>query len=947
MNVLKADGTNATNHNGTKEAIVFTDCTIQDIKQLCTNVQAAITAKVDINKTAEANPFSGCSNLDKIAFDGDCENYYVNNEGDLYNSSDVLICSPEGKVKGTDRRALGTLIEQMNILTSQVGTYNAIGKANKIALQVEQGNEYYIWCNAPQSGNDGNVGNLLDGNGGTFFHSNWESTTAPADGLDHHLTIELGNENLISNFKFYYKARSGNNLGDYPTTIKVQGSIDGTNYTDIQTVTPKNANGNHIVNGAEWTSDIISDGNYYKYLRFMVTGTTTNKKKDGHIFFHMAEFELYYMTSTADVYSFLESGITNEQAETAYDAMLEAKAVFDLGTTAEQMQNAKTKLQNAYDTLNGLLKAMVPVTLTTDEANPVLYKIFIKRTADVTVLKYDETDNMVAVQDKVDNNTWQVWYFMLSTNGITIHPYNADGKVLSADNTSNDPAKVWATEKGEKAFYEWLFVKQVDGYWNIQAHDKSNYFSNNGGTGNKMGFWKTDPHSDGGSLFKFIEANFSNDNPRFYQLSDVKATLVDGTNIYGGTSVGLYTGGKEYREAYTCATALVNAGKASASDDCHNAYKALRSASKNLSYNEVDENSFYLIKSVANNDYCKDKYVYTCYPPTTRHRGNYTGTHDHRHLIFDAVADIPQMPLAIFQFEKTGTQGQYKMKNLHTGLYVKSFAKNEELMGSAQQAQVITIAGIADGQVTLKIGTNDPMHAQNDYGVIVQWTAAPGNASVWSIDEVADNSAIKQTVSVSSVGYSTLFLNYPVTIPDGLTAYQIGTIENNVLKMEEVSGSIPALTAVVLNGAEGSYDFVYTPAENNSRLTAILSGTLYKQTMAKEEGSKYYVLAYVDPTDDGIDNKKVGFYQATLGGDKTQFNNAANKAYLKVSESNDEARAAFLAFDFDGEETDIKETGNENVTGENVIIIDLQGRRLQKISKPGMYIVNGKKLLMK
>jgi hypothetical protein len=479
-------------------------------------------------------------------------------------------------------------------------------------------------------------------------------------------------------------------------------------------------------------------------------------------------------------------------------------------------------------------------------------------------------------------------------------------------------------------------------YYYIRICGTSNVvFSNNGGMNvtHYMGIWSDGWNSaDGGSLFKIEEVTFENDNPRFYQLNDYKATLIDGTNIYGGTSIGLYTGGKEYREAYTNAAALVSAGNTSASADCYNAYMDLRSASKNLSYNEVDENSFYFIKSVANNDYCKGKYVYTCYQPTTRQRGNYTGTHDHRHLIFDAVADIPQMPLAMFQFEKSGTQGQYKMKNLHTGLYIKSFAKDAELMGSAQQAQVITIAGITDEQVTLKIGTNDPMHAQEDYGVIVQWGATPGNASVWSIDEVNDKSLIKQTVSVSSVGYSTLYLNYPVAIPDGLTAYQVGTIEDNVLKMEEISGTIPARTAVVLKGDANSYDFVLTEEVNTSRTTAVLSGTLYKQTMDKEEGFKYYVLA--------VSDGKVGFYQAILGEDTSQFINAANKSYLQVSESDGEAQAAFLAFDFDDFETGIEDV-TENYHPCQPVIFDLQGRRVLKANKPGMYIVDGKKVLVK
>ncbi|MBR5466644.1 MAG: alpha-N-acetylglucosaminidase C-terminal domain-containing protein [Bacteroidaceae bacterium] len=946
VNVLKADGTNATNHNGTKEAIVFTDCTIQDIKQLCTNVQAAITAKVDINKTAEANPFSGCSNLDNIAIDGDCANYYVNDEnGDLYNSSNVLVCSPEGRAKGAASRELAALIEKMKSLTAQVATYNPIGKENKIALQTTKGQSYYMWCNAPQSGDEGNISNLLDSNGGTFFHSNWGSTTAPADGLDHHFTIELGDDNAITNFKFYYKARSGSGLGDYPKTIKVQGSNDGSNYFEIQIVEPRNANGGIIENGAEWTSAVLTDGVVYKYLRFMVTATTTNKKKDGHIYFHMADFELYNMTSSATLHKhFVGTALTAGFAAEKYDVLLDAIYAFDHATTAEEVQNALNELQTAYTELENKIKEIISVKFTLDENNPVLHKIFIKRTEDVTVLKYDESDKMVAVADKADDSSWQAWYFMGDANGITIHPYNADGMVLSADNTSNAPAKVWAAKKGEKPFYGWLFVPQSDGYYNIQAHDKSNYFSNNGGVNNKMGFWSDDATTDGGSLFKIEEVKFSNDNPRFYQLSDFKATTtVDGTNIYGGTSVGLYTGGKEYREAYTTAMSLINAGNTSESDACYETYKNLRTAKEGLSYNEADPTEFYVIKSTATNGYCKGQYVHTYYELQPSHN-NY----DHKDLVYHNYNDIATKALAVFQFETTATQGEYKMKNLHTGLYVKSFGKNADHLGSADEAQVVKIAGIADGQVTLKIGDADPMHAQDDNDCIVGWGAAVGNASTWTIEE-ANVEDICHKVTISPVGYSTLYLNYPVAIPSGLSAYTTTQIGETTMRLTEISEVIPARTAVILQGEEGTYDFCYTETEEQTNPNALLKGTLYKETIKKDNGFNYYVLANVDTTpDDGVDNKKVGFYQAVKGDDPDKFINAANKAYLQVSPSEHGISLAFLGFDFDDDqETGIIETENGNVDGENAVIIDLQGRRLQKANKPGIYIVNGKKVLVK
>jgi hypothetical protein len=176
---------------------------------------------------------------------------------------------------------LKTLIDKTTTLIAQAGTVTSPSSV-EIELQVnDPASPYYLITNSQEGGDNRNISNLLDSNGGTFFHSNWGSTTAPANGLDHHFTIELGDDNAITNFKFYYKARSGSGLGDYPKTIKVQGSNDGSNYFEIQIVEPRNANGGIIENGAEWTSEVLTDGVAYKYLRFMVTATTTNKKKDG------------------------------------------------------------------------------------------------------------------------------------------------------------------------------------------------------------------------------------------------------------------------------------------------------------------------------------------------------------------------------------------------------------------------------------------------------------------------------------------------------------------------------------------------------------------------------------------------------------------------------------------------------------------------------------------
>ena len=908
--------------NGAGQTGVYTrsGVTLADISAFSAAIPTGVTLTVNVETNKEANPFQGCSNLDRIAFDGTCQAYYVNSEGDLYNAAGVLVCSPEGKSKGADRRELATLIKQMEQLTAQVATYTPLGTKTEVALQnTQQGGANYLWTNA-QSGQEGPLANLIDNSVDTHFHTDYSGGAVTSG--SHYIAVDLGT-NAIGHYTIDYTTRKGAS-NDYPDGITVYGSYDNDNYTQVV-----NFDGNlPQSSGVKWEagSNWLTD---YRYFRFNVYAERG--------YWHMSEFNLYKLTTAADVFSYLEGAITNAQAAAVYDALLAAKYIFDNATTAEQLQAAKAELQSAYDTLDALLKSAVPVTLTTDEENPVLYKIFIKRTADVTVLHYDEASTMVAVANSAANSSAQAWYFTASVNGVCIHPYNADGKVLSADNTSNSPAKVWAVVKGEKSFYEWKFVSRADGYYNIQARDGSNYFSNNGGTTQKMGFWSGSPDSDTGSLFKFVEAQFENDNARYYQLSDYFATVaVDGTNIYGGTSVGLYTGGKEYREAYVAAKNLNEAGNTSDADACYNAYNALRSASAGLQYNAAESGKLYVIKSASTKAYCSGKYVRAVDKKVQHSCGtSWKGTYNHTNLLFDAYSDIDKKALAMFAFEPTANTGEYKMKNLHTGLYVKAFAGTH--LGTAEEAATVKVEAYDDNQVILKIGNNAPMHAQQDGGVIVQWAAAAGGASLWTIDEV-ETSVADYDVNISSAGWSTLNLGYAVSIPEYVSVYAVSEVSAKYAMLTEVTGLIPANTAVLINAAAGEYTFCYDESTATYSGSNLLLGSNYDIFVEAQSDKEYYMLGNL--------NGNIGLYvvereyNASGATGDTHIKNNANKAYLSI----DNLNPAMLSFIFDGT-TGIDEVGNDGVAPAG--IYDLSGRRLDGISAPGLYIVDGKKMLVK
>jgi hypothetical protein len=193
-------------------------------------------------------------------------------------------------------------------------------------------------------------------------------------------------------------------------------------------------------------------------------------------------------------------------------------------------------------------------------------------------------------------------------------------------------------------------------------------------------------------------------------------------------------------------------------------------------------------------------------------------------------------------------------------------------------------------------------------------------------------------VNISSVGYATFYdSKYSYTIPTGVTAKTYALAEDGItLNESKVYGEgevLPADEAVVLEGAQGTYTFDYAPAteevkdENN-----VLKGT-DEETTLDEVGYKYYVLSVK-----GGDPATVGFYFQNEDG--TSLTNGEHKAYLQVPAAA-EAKAFYA---LGGEATAINAVSTVEENSNEMY--DLQGRRIANPVK-GMYIMNGKKVLVK
>ena len=172
--------------------------------------------------------------------------------------------------------------------------------------------------------------------------------------------------------------------------------------------------------------------------------------------------------------------------------------------------------------------------------------------------------------------------------------------------------------------------------------------------------------------------------------------------------------------------------------------------------------------------------------------------------------------------------------------------------------------------------------------------------------------------------WSTFYQPYPVALPEGVNAYIVTAVGDGYVTLTRFEGTIPANTAVILNNGEPMGEAVAVDFSTN-----LLKGTAV-DTYIDEEA---YVLSKVD----GV----VGLYLAEMT-DGTWLNNAT-KAYLPASAVLNKS-AAFYGFDWDGT------TGVEEIKDnreQSTVIYDLTGRRVEAITAPGIYVVNGRKVLVK
>ncbi|MBQ5895371.1 MAG: chitobiase/beta-hexosaminidase C-terminal domain-containing protein [Bacteroidaceae bacterium] len=281
----------------------------------------------------------------------------------------------------------------------------------------------------------------------------------------------------------------------------------------------------------------------------------------------------------------------------------------------------------------------------------------------------------------------------------------------------------------------------------------------------------------------------------------------------------------------------------------------------------------------------------------------------------------------VITLEDGKTDGTYAFNVGDGYLYAASSSSNHlktQATVDAKASWTVEITGTGVATVKASEGTRNWLRFNNSNSPKIFSAYGSGQTDV-SIYKVDVSTVADYVLNVTEAGWATMYLGYNVIIPEDVNCYVIDEIDGTVVNLNQVEGILPANTAVIVEAEEAEYTFEVT--EETATVENVMEGTLKNEYITKEA----YVLGVVDG--------EVGLYKADMAGGV--WLNNANKAYLPASVANG---AASYSFRF-GEGT----TAIENVEVENEVkaIFDLTGRRVEEITAPGIYIVNGKKTLVK
>lgn len=331
--------------------------------------------------------------------------------------------------------------------------------------------------------------------------------------------------------------------------------------------------------------------------------------------------------------------------------------------------------------------------------------------------------------------------------------------------------------------------------------------------------------------------------------------------------------------------------------------------------------------------------------------------------------------------------GTWRVRNIMVEKADKMFAFSEYSVEATigEGFTAPTLINDYEGEGTVVYSSNDENVAMIDYNTGVVTLVGQGTTQLWAHivkeGEIVRSAGYTLTVKVNpiettdrgnhvdfrAVGndgmfYATFSSAENVVFPDAVEVKTV-TVSNSKMTLKDVEKSlyvvdgdysplsygyyVPKGSGVLLRSTQETVPYYSVTEENPGKaLDAdnMMRGVDGDGLFEAEEGYRYYKLAY----DDYEKKTDLGFYYGAPDGGA--FAVRAGLAYLAVPESamsqTSKAAPTHFIFGGDGDVTTIRDVEAEKSAKEPVIY-NTAGQRVKTVGHPGVYIVNGRKVVVK
>ena len=316
-----------------------------------------------------------------------------------------------------------------------------------------------------------NIGNLIDGDGATFWHTSWHGSNQEPqmvynDGSYHYLEIS-GMENMIGNCNLYFRQRNGAD-NDHPSEIMLFGANDpeaaDEDWAPIATLTIP-----HVNNGEE-NNVLFTVTEAYPYLRLIVTQVKKNNGEamDHRTYWHAAEIQLTTIqdnpnsqfialgeiaTNLEKVYNENCAVSDDDLTPDMYDALLNAYQLF-LGGMVDPTE-LRDALKKYAKTTEGVVEGTEPGQWASTDIAKAFDKLYNEAKTYNEGGKYDAVKihkyaamlkaMSKSVMEQANGVKTNTWYRIMFPTEEMYDKYGFDKSPADKTNLREDQATMWGT----------------------------------------------------------------------------------------------------------------------------------------------------------------------------------------------------------------------------------------------------------------------------------------------------------------------------------------------------------------------------------------------------------------------------------------------------------------------------------------------------------------------